>query len=257
MSRCFWSAASGLVMGTLLGISSQPAIAEPAATAPRDLTNALEAIEQAANAQNLAGVMAFYSDSFQNTDGFDRSQYATTLEQLWEAYTTLSYDVELQSWTTNGTALVAETLTTIEGTQVRAGRELALSAQIRSLQRFENGQIISQEILAETSRLVSGPNPPTVSIQLPEQVAPGARFDFDAIVQEPLGDRLLLGRALDEGVTAEDFLKPRPIRLDELLAGGLFKIGQAPATPDHRWISSVIVREDGLVIDTQRLRVSD
>ncbi|NJN20946.1 MAG: nuclear transport factor 2 family protein, partial [Leptolyngbya sp. RL_3_1] len=42
-----------------------------------------------------------------------------------------------------------------------------------------------------------------------------------------------------------------------LAAGGLFKIGNAPDSPDQRWISSVLVRSDGWVIDTRRLNVAN
>jgi hypothetical protein len=258
MLRCFRPAASVMMMSTvLIWGGHRGAIAAPAETAPPLLTNALTEIERAANGQDLAGVMGFYSAGFQHADGFNRSEYEAALSQLWSTYTTLTYDVELLSWEASGSALIAETLTTITGTQRQLGRDLTLTATVQSRQRFENGQITSQEILAEQARLVSGSNPPTVTLQLPEQVALGASFGFDAIVKEPLGDRILLGRALDEGVTAEDFLKPRPLSLNELLAGGLFKIGQAPDAPDQRWISSVIVREDGLVIDTRRLRVGN
>ena len=80
---------------------------------------------------------------------------------------------------------------------------------------------------------------------------------FDAIVQEPLGNQRLLGRVIDEGVTADDFTVPRPIDLEPLAAGGLFKIGNAPTNPDQRWISSVLIRSDGWVIDTRRLNVTN
>lgn len=255
MSRHLWFAAA-LLLGTLLSSGlPRKAAAETPETAPSALTEALTQIEAAANGQDLQAVMALYHADFSHGDGFDRDRYQETLSQLWSAYDSLEYDVELLSWESQGSALIAETLTTIQGTQMAFGREFALTAEIRSRQRFENGQIVSQEILSEHSQRVAGVNPPTLTVQLPEQVAPGAEFTFDAIVQEPLGDRVLLGRALDEGVTAEDFLAPRPIDLELLPAGGLFKLGKAPDKADQRWISAVIVREDGIVIDTRRLQV--
>ena len=68
---------------------------------------------------------------------------------------------------------------------------------------------------------------------LPERVVPGEDYGFDAIVQEPLGERYLLGAALDEGTTAEDIFTPRPIDLELLSAGGLFKLGDAPESTDN------------------------
>ena len=132
---------------------------------------------------------------------------------------------------------------------------MQLTAEVRSQQRYENGQIIAQEILSEQNRLTAGGMPPEITVLLPDTVAPGSQFTYDAIVSAPLGDRLLLGLAFDEGVTAEDFLAPRPVNLEALSAGGLFKIGTASEKSDQRWISAVIVREDGIVIDTRRLSV--
>ncbi len=248
-TACIGAVGSGLI--TTVASAAAPE------TAPPDLVTAIAAVETAANAQNIDQVMAFYSDRFEGADGFTREQYQTTLSAFWQQYETLTYDVELLSWEMAGTELVAETLTTVTGTQLTAGRTIELLAEVRSRQRYVNGQIVSQEILAEETRLASGDAPPNVSVQLSETVAPGQEFTFDAIVEEPLGDRLLLGLALDEGVTTDDFLTPRPIDLEALSAGGLFKVGNAPAKPDQRWISSVLVRADGMVVDTRRLRIEE
>lgn len=245
-------AGASAVLGYWVGL---PADAATPDTAPAELVSTIEAIETAANAQNLEQLMALYGGDFQGPDGFTREQYQATLSEFWNQYDSLTYDVELLSWEETPTGLMAETLTTVEGSQLAAGREMRLTAEVRSRQRYENGQVVSQEILAEESRLATGDNPPTVNVQLPEAVAAGAEFNFDAIVEEPLGERLLLGLALDEGVTAEDFLVPRPVDLEALSAGGLFKVGKAPAKTDQRWISSVLIREDGMVIDTRRLTV--
>ncbi|NER84283.1 MAG: nuclear transport factor 2 family protein, partial [Leptolyngbya sp. SIO1D8] len=188
-------------------------------------------------------------------DGFTWADYQETLSQFWEQYSTLTYDVNLLSWEADGEAFLVETLTTVEGTGQSSGREFMLTAEVRSRQRVENGQIVTQEILSEQSRLSSGMSPPVVTIRLPESVSLGEQFTFDAIVQEPLGDRLLLGRAFDEGTISEDFLTPRPLDLEQLAAGGLFKIGQAPEKADQRWVSSVLIREDGIVVDTRRLHI--
>jgi hypothetical protein len=248
------AACASVLLGGVMGLSVEAASPE---TAPAELVSTIEAIETAANAQNMEQLMALYSTSFEGPDGFTREQYQSTLSEFWSQYDTLTYDVELLSWENAGSGLVAETLTTVTGSQFSAGRELELTAEVRSRQRYVDGQIVSQEILSEETRLASGDNPPAVNVQLPETVSPGEEFNFDAIVQEPLGDRLLLGLAIDEGVTTEDFLMPRPVDLEALSAGGLFKLGKAPMKPDQRWISSVLVREDGIVIDTRRLMVEE
>ncbi|NJL85726.1 MAG: nuclear transport factor 2 family protein [Leptolyngbyaceae cyanobacterium SM1_1_3] len=249
-------ALSALLLGfTLTGVPMFKAVAAPPETAPAELTDALEQIQTAANAQNLDGVIRFYGPDFTNTDGFDREQFSQALIQLWQQYPQLTYRLELQSWEQSGGMLSAETITYLEGTGINGGRTLTLEAMVRSRQQFESGQIVSQEVLSERNQVTSGENPPEVTVVLPEETSVGAAFDFDAIVREPLGERLLLGAAVDEGITAEDFFVGRPLTLELLAAGGLFKIGTAPDQPDNRWISAVLIHEEGTTIVSQRLRV--
>lgn len=256
MLRRFTSSLPICALGMICGWSlAKPATAAPPSTAPGELVQILDQIETASDAKDIETVLAVYGQSFATADGFTRAQFEQTLRDFWGQYSTLDYDIELVAWEPAAGGFTAETITRITGTQARSERELKLSAEVRSRQRFEGGQIVYQEVLTERSQLTSGSNPPSLNVILPEQAAPGAQYGFDAIVQEPLGNRSLLGAALDEGVTAEDFLTPRPLILENLSAGGLFKIGQATEQPDNRWVSAVIVREDGMTVETRRLRI--
>lgn len=258
MLRRLIASLPALFLGISLGWALPPAASAAAPeTAPEELLQALAEIESAADAQALEQLMAYYHEDFASADGFDRSSLASTLEAFWQDYALLDYTIELLSWQAVDGGYQVETLTTIEGQQQIPSRQLTLTAEMRSQQQFQNGQIVYQEILSETNRVESGENPPTLTVLLPEQVAPDSRYEFDAIVREPLRERSLIGTAFEEGVTVEDFLTTRPITLELLPAGGLFKIGQAPNSEDARWISAVIVREDGLVVETRRLRVED
>ncbi|MEB3268655.1 MAG: nuclear transport factor 2 family protein [Leptolyngbya sp.] len=253
-----WSVASAAIIGLWgWGSGQVAAIAADASTAPADLLATLEQIETAANAQDLAAVRALISDRFVHGDGFDAEQYASTLSAVWAAYSNLQYDVELLSWEAVEGGYLVETVTTMTGNRTEAGRAFTLTATVRSRQRFEGGQMVSQEVLTESARLAAGANPPDLIVQLPQTVRANGRYSFDAIVPEPLGDDVLLGRAFEEGVTGEDFLTPRPVDLEALAAGGLFKIGRAPDKADQRWVSAIVVRSDGFVIETRRLTVTD
>ncbi len=264
---CRWSLCSLSVLGmSVFGMAAQAA---PPETAPAALVSALDQIESASNDQDIDSVMAFYAEGFTNNDGFSYDTLEATLPQLWERYDSLNYRVELQSWEEVDGGYVAETVTYIDGRQTTP-RRLTLESVIHSRQQFADNKIISQEILSErnqlsshsTPEILSGRNqlssdstPPEVVVILPERIEPSDSYGFDVIVQEPLGERYLLGAALDEGTTAEDFFTPRPIDLELLSAGGLFKIGDAPTTPDNLWVSGLLIREDGLIVITRRLRV--
>ncbi|MEO0704362.1 MAG: nuclear transport factor 2 family protein [Cyanobacteria bacterium J06649_5] len=238
-----------------LGFGVREGVAALPETAPAELVNAIESIETAASAGDITGVMQNYSPSFTNEDGFTFETLPTALQTLWDQYDSLTYRVELQSWEQANNGYTAETVTYIDGTQTVDGQAMTLESVIRSEQTFVAGKVVSQETLSERNQVTSGDMPPTVSVILPEQVTPGESYDFDAIVMEPLGNRYLLGAAIEEGVTATDFFAGRPIELELLAAGGLFKIGEAPEAPDSRWVSALLVREDGLTVVTRRLRV--
>lgn len=256
MLRRLTASLPALVLGIALGWSGSAAAAPPE-TAPEELTQMLAAIEAAADEQALEAVIGYYHPDFTSADGFTRATLESTLADFWQEYSRLDYEVELLAWEASDDGYQVETLTTITGQRQVPSRQLKLMAEMRSQQRFQNGQIIYQETLGEANRLVSGENPPTLNVLLPEQVTPNTEFEFDAIVQEPLNGQSLIGTAIEEGATAEDFLATRPLSLELLPAGGLFKLGRTPNEEDSRWVSAVIVRQDGLIVETRRLRIID
>ena len=256
--RRLWQSLPTLLLGITLGWNyALKAHAAPPETAPNQVVAALDQIESAANSQDLAAVMEFYSPDFINTDGFDHDGLEEALTQLWRQYSNLEYRIELQSWEAEAQGVIVETLTYINGVQNAENRDLRLDSVMRSRQHFENGRIISQEILSERNSLTSGGNPPTLTVLLPEQIGTAETYNFDAIVEEPLGDQLLLGAALEEGVTNEDFFQPRPLNFQVLSAGGLFKLGEPSEQVDKRWVSAVLIRGDGLVVVTRRLNIGN
>ncbi|MFK8185687.1 MAG: nuclear transport factor 2 family protein [Phormidesmis sp.] len=249
----------GLALTWSLGgewMGQKSATAASPETAPAELVNALEQIETAASEGNADAVMQNYSPEFTNDDGFTYETLPPALETLWAQYSNLNYRVEIQSWEPTSDGYTAETVTYISGTQITDGQPTQLESVIRSEQTFVGGKVVAQRTLSERNQLTSGDTPPTVSVILPEQVDSGESYDFDAIVLEPLGNRYLLGAAIEEGATATDFFTGRPVELELLAAGGLFKIGEAPTSADSRWVSALLVREDGLTVVTRRLRVN-
>ena len=232
-----------------------PAAAQDAAEPlPSEIQTIITAMDQAAGAENLEAVMENISPDFTHTDGLTYDSLQEALERFWLRYDDLTYTTQVDGWERDDEGIVTETTTQITGTQSLNGRMLQLDSTLRSRQRYVDGQLVEQATLAEDSRVTAGENPPELNVQLPEQVLIGQSFAFDAIVTEPLGDRQLLGTALDEPVTVDGYLAEAPLDMDLLPAGGLFKVGRAPALPEQRWISGIVIREDGLVMVTRRVR---
>ncbi|MCU0551667.1 MAG: nuclear transport factor 2 family protein [Leptolyngbya sp. Prado105] len=234
---------------------SDRATAATPETAPAELKQVLSQIDAAANRKNAQAVLQFYSPNFTHSDGLNRQTLEQSLTQLWKQYPNLTYKTELRSWQPSSNGFQAETITRITGTQTRNGQEVKLDATLRSRQQFQNQKIVKQEILSEKNRITAGDKPPSVSVSLPEQVRVGQEFSFDAIVQEPLENDLLLGTVVQEPVNSAGYLKPATADLDVLNSGGLFKIGKAPNKAGSQWVSAVLVRHGGMTMVTQRLNV--
>lgn len=240
-----------------LNLTSNGQIAQAAQpeNAPPALKNLLTQIDTASSRGDIKGVMQFYSPKFTHGDGLNRQTMEQALKSFWQRYPQLRYSTRLKSWKSEGKTIIAETVTTITGLPSSNGNNLALNATITSRQRIAGTKILHQEILSERTQLTSGNQPPQVEIKLPQQVKVGQKYSFDAIVQEPLGNDFLLGSAMEETIQPSKYLNPTPVNLELLSAGGLFKTGTAPSTPGQQWISAVILRNDGMTMITQRLKV--
>lgn len=254
----YWQILFFLGLGLALGmgqIQAERVIAATPETAPTELKQVLTQLDTAATGKNVQAVLQFYSPTFTHSDGLTRQSLEQSLSQLWKQYPNLTYRTELQSWQPSNGGFQAETITRITGTQTQNGQQVKLNAMLRSRQQFVNQKIVRQDILSEKNQITTGETPPTVNVTLPEQVRAGQEFAFDAVVQEPLANDLLLGSVVQEPVNSNGYLKPATADLDLLTSGGLFKVGKAPTTPGSQWISAVLVRHGGMTMVTQRLQV--
>jgi len=223
--------------------------------APPQLKKLIAQIDAASSRRDIKGVMGFYSSKFTHGDGLTRQTMEQSLKSFWQRYPNLRYQTKLQSWRLRGKTIIAETVTQITGLSSDRTSPLRINAAITSRQHITGAQITHQEILSERTQMTSGKKPPQVEFKLPQQVKVGEKYTFDAIVKEPLGNDFLLGTAMEETIKPNKYLNPTPINLELLSTGGLFKIGTAPLKPVNQWISAVIVRNDGVTMITQRLKV--
>jgi ketosteroid isomerase-like protein len=249
-------------LGAIATTIINPAFAAPSKpiSAPQGLLNAIASLDSAGSKRDLQGVMKFYPDDFKHGDGLTKQKLKESLEVLWQRYKDIQYRTEIVKVEPVGDTYKVETITQIKGTQGQGTSQFKLVANLTSVQTYQNKgdnwQIVSQDILSEKSNLVSGEKPPTVELRLPETIGIGRQYALDAIVTEPLGASLILGAVVEEKVNATNYIKDATIDLEALKSGGIFKIGQAPYSEGDQWISVVLVRENGITINSQRLRVS-
>lgn len=253
------SAAIALSFGIGLpqGIAATPPVPNPApSAAPPAITATLIQLDTVASRKDLDATMRFYSPTFSHGDGLDFKTQQQALKAFWQDTKSIQYQTQITRWKAEPqNRYTLETTTTLRGVRKAVDRDMDLTSTVRSRLVIKDQKIVTQEILSEQTRLVSGDKPPSVSLVLPEQVNVGQTFSFDAVVKEPLGDDLLLGSALEESITPVQYLQPSVITLEPLSAGGIFKVGQAPQQPTHKWISAILVKNGGMTIVSQRLNV--
>lgn len=226
-------------------------------SAPTELTTLIKKMDEAANAQRLKAFTGHFSKSFSHSDGFNRRQLKQTVRSFWDQYDQLSYSTELESWKEIRPGVYETvTSTTISGKTAADGpKTKSLTATVKSKQEIQDSKILSQTVLDEQSQIISGSTPPKVRVNLPTTVKVGEEYYFDVIIDEPLGDRILLGAAIEEAVTAKGYVNPSDFEIQSLATGGLFKIGQAPKEPTDQWISALLIQEGGMYMMSQRVSV--
>lgn len=239
----------------ILGGMTDIAWGENAATAPEELTEAIAGIEEAANEKDIDAVLEYYSQDFESADGLTTATLTEALKQMWQDYSRLKYTTKIDSWSRSGDELVAETTTTVRGIQNTKGRQARLKSTIKSRQYFQEQKLVRQEILTEQSQLTSGDNPPKVAIAAPNTVKVGKKYNFDLIVDEPLGEQVLLGAVQEEKTADNLYLNSTSLELEPLPAGGIYKVATAPKVPQSNWLSAILVRGDGITMITHRVNV--
>jgi hypothetical protein len=243
-------------IGLPQGVAATPPAQPAASPAPSEIATTLKQLDTAASRKDLGATMQFYSSNFSHADGLDFKTQQQVLKAFWQDTKSIQYQTQINNWKADPqNRYTLETTTTLRGVRKAADRDMDLTSTVRSRLVMQDRKIVTQEILSEQTRLVTGEKPPSVSLVLPEQVNVGQPFSFDAVVKEPLGDDLLLGSAIEESITPTQYLQPAAITLEPLSAGGIFKTGQAPQQPTRKWISAILIKNGGITIVSQRLNV--
>ena len=119
-----------------------------------------------------------------------------------------------------------------------------------------NGQRINgQVVVREQTVLRSGETELPVTLQIPDAVLTGQRYDVDVLVDEPLDGALLAGGITAISTAQRASLTSPAIELGALGGGGLFKVVQAPFSPGEQTWAVLLVHPQGVVSVTKRVRV--
>ena len=145
----------------------------------------------------------------------------------------------------------------VRGTGTANGQNYRLEASQILAMRIEAGVMVEEEVLEEQTLLRSGTAELPITVQIPDAVLTGSRYDIDVIIDEPLGQAVAAGGLIE--LTPDQRLEQqRPlVQLAPLGGGGLFKQVQAPQRSGVQAWAVMLVHPDGVVTATKQVRVVD
>ena len=121
--------------------------------------------------------------------------------------------------------------------------------------RIKNGKIYDPEVISEQTIIQTSQKPLSITLNIPKSVLTGTYYDFDVVLDKPLGDAMLIGGLIpisDNHI----FRQTSPsIELSPLGGGGLFKSVKAPLSPGRQNWAAVIAHPDGIISITKRVQV--
>jgi hypothetical protein len=141
------------------------------------------------------------------------------------------------------------------GTRRQGAATYRLDAEQRLSLRSDGRHINAQTVLREQSLLRSGEQSPPVSVQIPDTVLTGQRYDVDVIFDDPLDGALAAGGLVAVSPAQVAAMESPSMELGALGGGGLFKRVQAPLSPGAQTWAVLLVHPRGIVTATKRVRV--
>ncbi|MEY4352315.1 MAG: hypothetical protein RLZZ609_556 [Cyanobacteriota bacterium] len=226
-----------------------PTIGAPPVQAAPPTANQLQALEAALNSRDDTALSTLLSKG----PGLNPDELKQRRQYLRDNFADVRWEVKKGPNLRSGEPSVTMK---VSGTREQGGSIFRLESEQRLSLQTDGQRFTGQTIWREQSLLRSGENSPSVSLQIPDAVLTGQRYDLDVIFDEPLDGALVAGgiRPIsDEEVKAMD--SPR-LELTALGgAGGLFKIVQAPQTPGSQTWAVLLVHPKGVVSATKRVRV--
>jgi len=131
--------------------------------------------------------------------------------------------------------------------RLQAEQQLALDSDGR--------RITSQTVLREQSILRSGEADLAVTLQIPDVVLTGQRYDVDVLLDEPLEGAIVAGGIVELTPGQATSLESPSLQLGALGGGGLFRTVQAPLAPGSQTWAVLLVHPQGLLSVSKRVRV--
>jgi hypothetical protein len=229
------------------GLAGLALLAAPvAATAAEASAAQLQALEAALNGQGDLEAL------LESGPGLDPQLEALQRRSLLAAFPDARWSLKPGKPLKDGRATVQ---LQVSGSRQEGPTRYRLESRQQLVLSSNGSRINGQTLLREESLLRSGETDLPVTLQIPDAVLTGQRYDVDVLVDEPLDDALLAGGITAISAAQRRSLSSPSIELGALGGGGLFKSVQAPFTPGEQTWAVLLVHPRGVVSASKRVRV--
>ncbi len=221
------------------------ALISPVAVLGERKHSLLEDLSQALNSSNPARLGNLFI-------GDQASQVKVQYRNFLARFSDLKWSVTTSTPLKNGRQVFDVFVT---GTRNHGGQNYSLESHQKLLMHAEGSHIIDSEVITEHSILKSKDSLLTVQLQVPDVVLTGSTYDFDVLLDNPLGGSMVAGGLVELKQFEREVHLMEDIDLGPLGGGGIYKLVQAPLAPGSQIWGALIVHPDGLISITKRVRV--
>ncbi len=143
----------------------------------------------------------------------------------------------------------------INGEKGSGGNKYTLSAKQVIEIKTSQDVIIDHRMISSYSITQSSQKPLSITLNIPEEVLTGTKYDVDVILNKPLGNRIIAGGLI--ALTPEQIKNQESpeIDLEPLGGGGLFKSVQAPLRPGVQNWAALLAHPEGIISVSKMVRV--
>ena len=143
----------------------------------------------------------------------------------------------------------------VTGTKQTGGHSFSLNSKQLLAIRKDRGRMLDYELINAQAILINSTKPIPLTINVPDAVLTGTRYDVDIFFDEPLGEAMVAGGLVSLTPEQVDNQVSPEIQLAPMGGGGLFKSVMAPFDPGQQTWAALLIHPEAMISITKQVRV--
>ncbi len=173
-------------------------------------------------------------------------------QQLIKRFSDANWNIKPSNTTQDGRQILDITIT---GTQKLNGSKYYLESKQKIALIASEGVIKNTELLSEYSILRSSNVYLPITLNIPDIVLTGSKYDIDIILDQPINNAMVAGGLIGLSAAQVKAEANPNIEIAPMGSGGLFKSVQAPLEPGSQTWAAILAHPDGLISVTKYVKV--